>query len=140
MSDRGADRVAIGDVIFRYALHFDAQQGEEFAALFTDDATFVRPDGAVVSGAADLRAMADGAPAMQHFPTPAAIDFEGDDVARARSRVIALRADTTSLHMVTAAEYADELHRVGDGWRIHERRVLAWLPGELTNVQLASAE
>ena len=73
MSDRAADRVAIGDVIFRDALHFDAQQGEEFAALFTDDATFVRPDGAVVSGADDLRAMADGAPAMQHFPTPAAI-------------------------------------------------------------------
>jgi hypothetical protein len=140
MSDRAADRVAIADLIVRYSLHFDAQQGAEFAALFTANATFVRPDGTTVVGTAALEAMADAAPAMQHFPTPAAIDFAGEDLAHARSRVIALRADTTALHMVTAAEYADELQRVGDDWRIHERKVLAWLPSELTNVQLAAVE
>jgi ketosteroid isomerase-like protein len=140
MSDRTADRVEIADLIVRYAFHFDAREGDEFAALFTPDATFVRPDGITVTGAADLKAMADGAPAMQHFPTPAAIDFEGEDVARARSRVIALRADSTALHMVTAGEYVDELHRTEAGWRIHERRILAWLPAELSNVRLAGVE
>lgn len=140
MSDRAADRVEIADLIARYALHFDAREGAEFAALFTDDATFLRPDGVVVAGADELAAMADGAPAMQHFPTPPAIDFDGDDVARARSRVIALRADATALHMVTAAEYDDVLRRTADGWRIGERKVLAWLPSELAGVKLAGIE
>ena len=83
--------------------------------------------------------MASGAPEMQHFPTPAAIDFESDDVARARSRVIALRADSTALHMVTAAEYEDELRWTDAGWRIRQRRVLVWLPSELAGLRLGSA-
>jgi hypothetical protein len=128
MSDRAADRVEIVDLLTRYALYFDAHDGERFAGLFTADGTFVRPGGEAVTGAEALTAMASGGPDMQHFPTPAAIDFESQDVARARSRVIALRADPTTLHMVTAAEYEDELRRTAAGWRIAQRRVLVWLP------------
>ena len=140
MSDRATtDRVEIADLLTRYALYFDAHDGKRFADLFSADGEFVRPGGEVVSGGEALAAMASGAPDMQHFPPPAAIDFESDDVARARSRVIALRADSTALHMVTAAEYEDELRRTDAGWRIRQRRVLVWLPSELAGLRLGSA-
>ena len=54
--------------------------------------------------------------------------------------MIALRADEGALHMVTAAEYDDELRRTDGGWRIAERKVLAWLPRELSDARLATAE
>lgn len=130
------DRVEIADLIVRYALHFDRQEGAGFASIFTEDGVLVRPDGSTVEGREALAAMADGAPPMQHFPSPPAIDFEGEG-ARARSRVIALRADGSSLHMVTAGEYDDELVRGAEGWRIRRRTINAWLPAPLTNVQLA---
>lgn len=137
MSD-ASDRVEIADLIARYGLFFDANDGEGFASIFAADGRLVRPDGAVVQGSEELAAMAAGAPPMQHFPGPPAIDLDGD-AAVSRSRVIALRVADGALTVVFAGEYRDQMVKHSSGWRIAERRLVAWLPPELTGAVLAGA-
>ena len=137
-SEAAAARVAIADLLGRYAFHFDAHDGAAVAALFVPGGAMVRTEGQRVSGAEGFQEFADSLPPMRHYAGPPMIDLAGDG-ARARSLVLALRVEGSKLRLVAAGEYEDDLVVHEGKWRIAERRFLAWLPPQLRDSVVSSA-
>src|SRR5262245_54995162 len=89
-----ADKLAVGELLTKY---FSAIDDKDFAvekmqALFTEDGTLTRPNGAVVNGPA---AIADSNSksfarfrATQHLPSGCVVDIAGDE-ATIRLNVLA---------------------------------------------------
>lgn len=112
------DREAIRDVLARYCLYIDAARGDEWAALFTEDAAFDTRMGDPVVGREALAAMASATPArsMHHMFTNLVIDIEGDEATCDASAMVMSK----SAIMMTARTH-DELRRVDGNWLISFR-------------------
>ncbi len=125
---RLADREAIRELLFAYCRACDLNDPDGVAACFTADCRADYGPDAREPGAAARRAQAEHDLALfeatSHLLGNVAIEFEGDDKARAASVVHAWHqpreGEPWSLH----ARYEDVLVRTGGGWLIDERRLL----------------
>jgi 3-phenylpropionate/cinnamic acid dioxygenase small subunit len=128
------DRLAISDVLIRYATAMDSRDWELLASCFTDDAvldydtsgTFGRDDFAdhCRAGLARMKA-------TQHCVTNHVISIDGDR-ARSTSYVIAQHVRENDVTFTLGGSYTDDLVRDGGDWRIAERRfVTSWKAGRL---------
>jgi ketosteroid isomerase-like protein len=127
------DRLAIEDVIVRYAHAVDGHDDERLAACFTDDAqaTFAGvpagPGGAAI--AAFLAATMGGAnrPATTHRFTNVAVTLAGDEADVQSSAVVyAVRGEPEQLRL-RGVTYRDHFVRTPAGWRIGRRvHSVAW--------------
>jgi ketosteroid isomerase-like protein len=128
-----ADRQAIADVIVAYCEHFDANQPEAVAALFTEDATIdYGPElPTIVGGPAEIAArIAPGLEqrfaATSHHVSNLRIEFDGPDEARSVSYVYAWhRYVDDSPDGELWGRYRHALRRTEDGWRIASLRLEA---------------
>ena len=121
------DRQAITDLIHAYCYHFDRNEPEAVAALFTADATIdYGPESATIVGAAAIAPTISVGlerifAATSHHVSNIQITFEGPDVARSVSYLYAWhRYVDGSPDGELWGCYRHRFERTADGWRIAE--------------------
>ena len=129
---RPIDRALIQAVVHRYA--FNAREGlfdpentsvgiDDMLPLFTEDATIVLPQGAVLQ-AKDLGHVVQGAEAtyIRHHITTVDIRFRGEDEAETFTQFFANTDEAAPDHW---GHWHDEFRRQEDGsWLIHRREIV----------------
>ena len=121
-----ADRQAITDVIHAYCFHFDRNEPEAVAALFTDDATIdYGPEAARIDGAAAIAptiaiGLARTFAATSHHVSNIEITFDGDDDARSVSYVYAWHEYFDGSESELWGRYAHRFRRDDGRWLIAE--------------------
>jgi ketosteroid isomerase-like protein len=122
-----ADRQAIADLIHSYCFHFDNNEPESVAALFTGDAVVdYGPEATTIVGAeAIATTIAVGLEqtflATSHHVSNIRIDFDRPDHARSLSYLYAWhRYVDGSPDGELWGRYRHAFVRTGDGWRISE--------------------
>lgn len=124
-----ADRLAIEDVLTRYAWALDSKQFDELDHVFTPDAHIDYTSSGGEAGAypdvkAWLAKVLPHFPAYQHLVTNKQITLDGD---RATSRsefynpMVMAKPDGTTGIFFVGGEYHDQLARTPNGWRITDR-------------------
>jgi hypothetical protein len=120
------DRLAINDVVLRYAMGVDDQDDEMVASCFTDDAeaSFAgMPAGPGGPAIAAFLASTMGTPrvASTHRFTNVVVTLDGDEAdVRSSAVVYAVRGEPLQLRL-RGLRYRDRFVRTGDGWRIARR-------------------
>jgi ketosteroid isomerase-like protein len=120
------DRQAITDLIFAYCHHFDLNEPEAVAALFTEDATVdygpeapTLTGGRAAIGPAIAVGLAQTFAATSHHVSNVRIEFEGPDRARSVSYLYAWhRYVDGSPDGELWARYLHRFVRTPEGWRI----------------------
>lgn len=116
------DRIAIAELIAQHGHLFDNGELDRLAELFTTD---IRYDvsalgGGVLEGIDAIRDAAvrlgEGNPVAHHVTNVVVLHLE-DDVAKVRSKGLAVMADGTS----GSATYDDTVVRTPEGWRLAHR-------------------
>jgi 3-phenylpropionate/cinnamic acid dioxygenase small subunit len=142
-------RVAITDLVLRYAELLDEGRFGEVAGLFTH-ATFRavvaretythRGRDEVLARFEQLVMTYDGIPATKHVTTNVIVDVHGDGcTATAHSYFTVLQARPDfPLQVVIAGRYHDRFECVDGSWRFTDRLVLSDLVGDLSRHVRAS--
>lgn len=123
------DRLAVQEVMLRYAAGVDERDFETYAAVFTEDVEVIGFDaGPIVGREAWVGYVKD---ALEHFdatqhmlgPTLASVD---GDRAHCRTDLQALheRAGQTDGLFVLWATYETDMVRTTDGWKISRHRLV----------------
>ena len=126
---RGADRIAITRLLYRYCSMLDTMELELVPELFTDDCLVVYgPDERMRSrGAAELAGSLRRLWRFErtsHHLSNVELDFDGPGAAHGRSYVLAWHQQPDGASRTIYAEYDDRFVRTAAGWRIAERRQL----------------
>ncbi len=128
------DRLAIHEVLARYARAIDFQRWEELPTLFTPDC--VLDFGAVMGtheGHAGVRRLGEmiGATGltMRHYSTNVIVEPVGDGRARATSYVLAFTGPAFGSLVPTTGRYEDDFVRHDGRWLIHRRHAIIEMPG-----------
>jgi ketosteroid isomerase-like protein len=130
------DRQAITDLIHAYCAHFDRNEPDAVAALFTDDATVdYGPESATIVGAASIaETIAVGLDhtfaATSHHVSNIQLAFEHPDRANGVTYVYAWhRYRDGSPDGELWGRYHHRFERTADGWRIAELvlRAAGWV-------------
>lgn len=120
--ERLTARVEIADLIVRYCIHFDDQNWQEFAELWTDDASFIVEDHAFEGKQALMDFLTTCLPAgyvSKHMISQPLIELSPDGAsARARTDVVWIAANFEN---AIVGRYNDELVRHDGGWRLRRR-------------------
>jgi 3-phenylpropionate/cinnamic acid dioxygenase small subunit len=117
------DRLAIQDVMTRYAAGVDDRDFEQYRGCFADDVEIVGFGGDPVIGADRWTEDVKGKLAVfgqtQHMLGPQLVSIEGD-MASARTDVQALHymADDPETTLILWATYFTDLKREATGWKI----------------------
>jgi len=119
----------IAGLITRYAMLNDDGDYDALAALFTDDARFIRPSGGdAIVGAAAIRASYEGRPPRisRHLITNIVVDIVSDGEATARSTIVLYTAPAGALPAIANSPallggFRDRLIKTSDGWHFAER-------------------
>jgi ketosteroid isomerase-like protein len=121
------DRQQIADLIHAYCTHFDANEPELVAALFTADATIdYGPEAAAIVGAAAIAptiaiGLANTFAATSHHVSNIRISFAGSDAASSVSYLYAWhRYVDGSPDGELWGRYDHRFRRTEEGWRISE--------------------
>lgn len=128
------DTLACRTLIETSVRHVDAGDAQAFAALFTEDAVLVRPNGSQLEGRTAIQAAYAQRAAdriTRHLVTNVAVTLEGDDRAQARSYVLLWTGSTPEADPVygrradarqLVGEFDDTLTKAADGsWRLQRR-------------------
>ena len=118
------------DLITRYALAVNEWDLDAFVDLFTDDATWQRPDHPPLEGHHAIRAFMESRPSrrtLRHVNGAALVEVIDENTATAWSQTTVY--ETPGRHELPAplagpamlVEYRDRLRRVEDRWRIARR-------------------
>jgi len=111
----------------RFALLNDAGDWDAVAAMFTEDAQFIRPAGGdPVVGRAAIHASFASRPARKscHLITNIVVDVISADEATSRCTLLLYAApagETTAASPALIGGFRDKLARTPDGWRFAER-------------------
>ena len=128
------DRLAISDVLIRYATALDGRDWELLASCFTDDATLDYDTSGTYGRDAFVEHCRAGLARMkatQHCVTNHVISTDGDR-AHSTSYVIAQHVRDNDVTFTLGGTYTDDLVRAGTEWRIASRRfVTSWKAGQL---------
>lgn len=126
------DRQAITDLLSAYCRHFDRNQPDDLAALFTPDAVVdYGPDLPTTTSAQQLhvsvsRGLAEVFAATSHHVTNVEVAFDGPDAADVESALYAWhRYHDGSPDGWLWGRYAHRVVRRQDGWRIRSLRLTA---------------
>lgn len=137
MSLSTADRVALTDLVHRYAGCVDDRDVEGVAALFTDDGVLASPapphsldpahEAVGPAGIRQAMAQLDGLPLTVHAICGVVLDADaGGDPDVARGRVVTTAHHVTErsgepADLVWHLRYLDSYRRTGQGWRFARR-------------------
>ncbi len=125
--DRLVAEQEIAKLIKRFGLLNDSADWASVAALFTQDAKFVRPAGGdALMGRDAIRAAFESRPPRKscHLITNIIVDVTSADEASARSTLVLYAAPAGAMDAGSPAligGFNDRLVRTADGWRFAER-------------------
>jgi 3-phenylpropionate/cinnamic acid dioxygenase small subunit len=126
--DRAADRLAIGELIARYAWGLADKDWAAWQACFTADAhvdysTAGGIAGSAVEAAAWLEATLSMFDVTLSHTGNVVVDFTGDDTANVRSlyKMVMRIPGATPTFMEASGFYRDRVIRTTSGWRIADR-------------------
>ncbi len=125
--DRMLAEHEISRLTTRFALLNDAGDWDAVAAMFTEDAKFIRPAGGdPVVGRAAIHASFASRPARKscHLITNIVVDVISADEATSRCTLLLFAApagETTAASPALIGGFHDKLVRTPDGWRFAER-------------------
>lgn len=128
------DRLAITELLSRYARAIDFHRWDELPALFTTDCVvdFGRVMG-VHEGHDGVRRMAgmigSTGLTMRHYVTNVIVEQADGDRAEVTSYVLALTGPAFGSLAVTTGRYEDEVVRRDGRWLIRRRRGVIEMPG-----------
>jgi 3-phenylpropionate/cinnamic acid dioxygenase small subunit len=129
-----ADRLAVSDVLIRYATAQDNRDWALLASCFTADAKLDYDTSGMFDRDAFVEHCQVGLARMkstQHCVMNHVISVDGDR-AHATSYVIAQHVRDTDALFTLGGTYHDDLVRSGDDWQISSRRfVTSWKDGKL---------
>lgn len=116
------DRVAIHDVLLRYARGVDRRDLDLVASCFTPDASYEGALGrtGIAEALTNLRAALSRYRSTLHFLGNQMIELAGD-AARSETYALAYHRLSDDRNLVVAVRYLDELVRRGEGWVIRGR-------------------
>lgn len=121
-----ATRQEIAELYARYAHYYDEGRAEEFGALFTATATFVRgADLEPVAGrdAITVLVRQAGTPTgIRHLISSVIVDVGPGETASGSAYVQAVTVDEQAVRLVTLGRYTDEFWREDGIWRFHSHR------------------
>jgi ketosteroid isomerase-like protein len=119
------DKAAIADAIHAYCYHFDRNEPEAVAALFTPDAVvdygpeFPAMTGIDIIAPAITKGLAEVFEATSHHVSNITICFDGPDCARSICYVYAWhRYRSGAPDGELWAQYHHDFRRTADGWKI----------------------
>jgi uncharacterized protein (TIGR02246 family) len=124
-----ADRLALQDVMARYAAGVDERDFELYASLFADDVEVVgfapKPFQGRDAWVAHVRGALERYGATQHLLSPVLAEIDGDH-ARCRTDVQALHdvAGGGDEVLVLWATYVTDMVRRPDGWQIRRHELI----------------
>jgi 3-phenylpropionate/cinnamic acid dioxygenase small subunit len=127
--DEIADRIAIDDLLTRYATALDTKNWEAYASCFTPNAYIDYTSAGGIKGRlpevkAWLAPVMEGFPMSQHLVTNRTIVMDGD-TATCRSYFFnpmgVADEDGDLILFFEGGSYHDKLVRTAEGWRIAER-------------------
>jgi 3-phenylpropionate/cinnamic acid dioxygenase small subunit len=134
------DRLAINDLLVRYAWAIDTKDWDALDTVFTPDAHIDYTATGGIAGSLDeikpwLAESLAAFPATQHLLANSQVNIDGD-TATARTAVYNPMGAATRegpLHFFfMGGIYADQLVRTSEGWRIRERiEHFVWMDGKL---------
>jgi 3-phenylpropionate/cinnamic acid dioxygenase small subunit len=128
------DRLAVSDVLIRYATAQDSRDWELLASCFTDDARLDYDTSGVFGRDEFVEHCRVGLARMkatQHLVTNHVIALDGDH-AHSTSYVVAQHVRENDVTFTLGGTYHDDLVRSGYEWRIASRRfVTSWTAGQL---------
>jgi 3-phenylpropionate/cinnamic acid dioxygenase small subunit len=144
------DRIAIENLIFRYARYVDTAQYEELGALFADAVITANKTSERFSGSAQVRdywrmsnkRFADGTPRTHHVVTNLEFDAAtGAGQVRVRSCFTVLQATgKVPLQPIACGRYEDVFESGPAGWRFRSKHIEVTLLGDMSdhlNVQIS---
>ena len=124
------DRIAVQDVMLRYAAGVDDRDMDLYESCFADDVEVVGFGAEIIHGASAWRAYVEEALAKygptQHMLGPMLATIEGDH-AKCRSDVQAWHTmlDPEGATLTLWATYLTEMQRSPDGWLISRHELVA---------------
>lgn len=133
------DRLAILDVIARYAHAWDDRDAETYADCYTDDAVFeayIADQGdplihwesrdAILKWATAAHGGHLVGRATRHMPNGTVFDELTNETARTRTMLLetVLRPEDTRPWLTNTGVYEDEWRRTPDGWRLSKRVIV----------------
>ena len=133
MTDPTADRLAVADVMIRYATCVDARDLDRYATCFTDDVEVTGFSGGPITGLANYLPWVGSAlkrfSQTHHMLGNQVVEIDGDH-AHLRTYVTATHvlADDADTLLVLWANYDDRLIRTPDGWKITHHRLEPVIP------------
>lgn len=121
------DRMAIRDLLMRYAHSVDSRDFDGVASCFTPDAAYQGSlgTGTIADALASLRQRMQRFRTTMHFLSTQVIDLAGDN-ARCETYALVyhrLGEDEANDDLVVGVRYLDDLSRSGGAWLIHRRVV-----------------
>lgn len=142
-----ADRLAIVDLLHRYATGLDSKDWAKLASVFTDDGVAdYGALGGVNAGPAAIVALCSGAlgglDASQHIIANEVIEVDGD---RATARCYfqaqhVFKGAEGGDNFLVGGTYEDEIVRTPEGWRIKHRTLIpTWMDGNPVVFEAAAA-
>jgi hypothetical protein len=131
------DKEAIRELMSAYCFHLDNGEFEQFAALFTVDATFESGPLGKLQGrraihdfiAAHVPRAGEG-PARKHCTMNHLIGVDGSN-ARADSYIVVLRDSENGIIASLAGRYEDRLVKQDGHWRFQSRKIHFDISGDL---------
>ncbi len=121
----GDDETEIGRTLAEYSQLCDDGRFDEWASLFTEDASFVVAD-RVTEGRSAIRSyMAELQPAEargKHVISNSLVELDGA-TAMVTTDYLFVRRDTEGLGILAAGRYYDRLVRDGRRWLFHRRTI-----------------
>ena len=124
-----ADRMALQDVMLKYAAGVDDRDLELYASCFTDDLEVLDFGTETYNGKADwleyVWSALEKYSSSQHMLGPQLARIEGD-VAHTRTDLQAMHwfSEGENERFVLWATYITDMRRTGDGWQIYRHRLV----------------
>jgi uncharacterized protein (TIGR02246 family) len=127
-------KAACCDLVLRSAACADAADAAGLAALFTEDATLVRPDGSLLQGRAAIEAAYRARPAgriTRHLVSNSLVDIESAAAVQVRSSVLLWSGSSADADgpqgrpanpRQLVGSFDDRCVLTPEGWRIAQRR------------------
>ncbi|MBV1931465.1 MAG: nuclear transport factor 2 family protein [Porticoccaceae bacterium] len=130
------DKEAIRDLLSAYCFHVDDGEYDQWAELFTEDATLLAGELATCQGRAEIKAfivvaVGGDVPARKHCTINAMIEVSGAK-ATSQSYIIVVRAeDGGGIVTSLAGRYQDELVKKDGEWKFQKRIICMDILGDL---------
>ena len=113
----------IRQVSIRYNRHADACEGEQFAALFTEDGEFDIVGNRTYRGRKEIASVCYGSVGIVHLAIDSIVEVDGDTATQTSKLIVGkIAEDKSSMEFIGTTTMRDQFVRQGGQWLIKRRQ------------------